>query len=74
MIANNFEDTDIPIWRKDCDGYEYEFRNLFCRSGFAYRHKNGWIWMNGDFFTLRECKVYGVKPDTNNTKRRMRIE
>ena len=55
------EDLGIPSWRRDCDGFYYELDNLFCRSGIAYKHKDGMRWNNGDFFTKQECNVYGFE-------------
>ena len=55
------EDIGIPSWRRDCNGVEIELNNLKCRSGIAYKHKDGYRWSNGDFLTKRECKIYGLE-------------
>ena len=52
------EDLGLPSWRKDCDGFEYELSNLFCRSGIAYRHKDGYRWSTGEWLTKKECRIY----------------
>ncbi len=62
------EDLGIPSWRRDCNGFEYELSNLFCRSGIAYRHKDGMRWANGDWFTKRQCKVYGFECGVMNDR------
>lgn len=67
------EDIGLPSWRRDCDGFYYELNNLLCRGGIAYRHKDGYIWSNGDFLTLRECKVYEFEPGVMNQKKRCNI-
>ena len=61
-----YEDLGLPSWREDCDGTYFELCNLFCRSGIAYHHKDGYRWRNGDFLTKRQCKVYGFEPGVNN--------
>ena len=62
------EDIGLPSWRSECDGFEYELSTLhpFCRSGIAYRHKDGYRWLNGSFFTARECKIYDLEPGVLN--------
>lgn len=55
------EDLGIPSWRKDCDGFEYELESLFCKSGTAYKHKDGYRWSTGEFLTKRQCKHYGLE-------------
>lgn len=57
----------IPEWRKDCDGFEYEFNDIRCRGGIAYKHKDGFRWSDGTFFTKRECSIYGVPVGKMNT-------
>ena len=52
------EDLGIPSWRRDCDGFEYELSDIRCRSGIAYRHKDGYRWHNGDFLTKRQLRIY----------------
>lgn len=55
------QDIGQPQWKSECvDGIEYELRNFNCRSGFAYNHKNGFRWSNGDFLTEKERLIYGV--------------
>ena len=53
-----YEDMGLPSWRRDCDGFVHELSSLFCRSGMAYRHKDGYRWANGDFLTRRELRIY----------------
>ena len=53
------KDIGLPSWRSECDGFVYELHSLFCRSGFAYRHKDGYRWSNGDFLTKKELRIYG---------------
>ena len=55
------EDIGLPSWRSECDGFEYEFRSLFYRGGFAYRHKDGYRWSDGTFLTKRQCKHYELE-------------
>lgn len=52
------EDIGLPSWRSECDGLVHELHGLFCRSGFAYKHKDGYRWKNGDVLTKRELKFY----------------
>jgi hypothetical protein len=64
-VENNepitYEDMGLPSWRSECDGFVYELSNLFCRSGFAYKHKDGYRWSNGDFLTKRELRIYNLQ-------------
>lgn len=41
-------------------GRRYELNSIFCRSGIAYRHKDGYRWENGDFLSDRELRIYGL--------------
>lgn len=45
-----------PVYYGRC----YELNSIFCRSGIAYRHKDGYRWENGDFLSDRELRIYGL--------------
>ena len=55
-----YEDIGLPPWRKDCDGLIHILGSVFCKSGIAYKHKDGYRWANGDFLTKKQLKVYGL--------------
>jgi hypothetical protein len=52
----------IPEWRKDCDGMVYELG--WGRT--AYRHRDGFRWPDGKWFTKKECRKYDVTPGIMN--------
>ena len=54
------EDIGLPAWRSESDGLELLLFSLFHRSGFAYKHKKGYRWSNGDFLTKKQLKVFGL--------------
>jgi hypothetical protein len=60
------EDIGIPSWRRECDGFYYELESLLCKSGIAYKHKDGYRWSNGTFLTKRECRHYKLDCGVNN--------
>lgn len=61
------EDIGIPSWRRDCDGYYCELESLLFRSGIAYKHKDGFRWLDGSFLTKKQCSHYGLETGIYNT-------
>ena len=60
------EDIGLPSWRSECDGLVHELHSLFCRSGFAYKHKDRYRRGNSDFLTKKELRVYRLKRRKND--------